>query len=75
MADPLVTEWHSRDLGSQITEREVSAVAEWLSLDKGYHVMRDHPSHHKTIKSCCFGMKASEDDVKPSANNLIIQGK
>ena len=75
MADPLVTEWHSRDLGNQITEREVSAVADWLSLDKGYHVMRDHPSHRKTIQGCCFGMKVPEDDIKSSANNLIIQGK
>ena len=59
MADPLVTEWHSRDLGSRISEREVSAVAEWLATNRNFHIMRDHPKHLNKINGCCFGMKIS----------------
>jgi len=29
MADPLVSEWHSRDLDSSISAREVAAVIDW----------------------------------------------
>lgn len=29
MADPLVEEWHSRDLDSRISRREVAAVEDW----------------------------------------------
>ena len=75
MADPLVIEWHSRDLGSLITEREVSAVAEWLSTDKRYHVMRDHPTHSETIQGCCFGMKVPDEDEKTKVTNLLLHGK
>ena len=75
MADPLVIEWHSRDLGSEITEREVSAVAEWLSTNKRYHVMRDHPTHQEIIQGCCFGMKVPKDDVQTLSTNLLLQGK
>ena len=75
MADPLVIEWHSRDLGSQITEREVSAVAEWLSTNKRYHVMRDHPTHSETIQGCCFGMKVFEEDEQTKLKNILIQGE
>lgn len=75
MADPLVIEWHSRDLGSEITEREVSAVAEWLSTNKRYHVMRDHPTHQEIIQVCCFGMKVPKDDEQTLSTNLLLQGK
>jgi len=40
MADPLVTEWHSRDLDSVISEREAAAVADWRDNSLAlYHVM------------------------------------
>ncbi len=31
MADPLVDEWHSRDLDSVISDREAAAVNDWRS--------------------------------------------
>ena len=35
----------SRDLDSRITARESAAVGEWISSNKSFHVMRDHPDH------------------------------
>jgi hypothetical protein len=35
----------SRDTDSRITEREVSAVNQWLHSGKDAHIMRDHPYH------------------------------
>ena len=46
MVDPLVSEFHSRDLDSVPSPREVDAVKEWLhSKNKTFHIMRDHPLH------------------------------
>ena len=47
----------SRDIDSHITEREVSAVNEWLSGDKSLHIMRDHPHHKNKIQAGMFGIK------------------
>lgn len=47
----------SRDIDSHITEREVSAVNEWLSSDKSLHIMRDHPHHKNKIQAGMFGIK------------------
>ena len=35
----------SRDVDSNISEREVAAVKQWLNSDASFHVMRDHPQH------------------------------
>lgn len=56
MADPLVDEWHCRDLDSRISPREVAAVNEWVQSGKSYHIMRDNPVHTAYIVGCCFGM-------------------
>ena len=74
MADPLVKEWHSRDLGSRISEREVAAVVDWLSTNKNYHVMRDHPNHRDKISGCCFGMKLADDVLRTDSTLLTKQG-
>ena len=74
MADPLVDEWHSRDLDSRISEREVAAVVEWLAADKYFHIMRDHPEHRDKIKGCCFGMRIAEENVQMKHTRLIKQG-
>ena len=42
MADPLVSEWHCRDLDSRISERELAAVKNWQISNKTYHIMRDN---------------------------------
>ena len=74
MADPLVTEWHSRDLGGRISGREVAAVADWLATNKYYHVMRDHPKYRDKIKGCCFGMKLAEEGYVTDSTLLRKQG-
>lgn len=35
----------SRDADSRIIPREEAAVREWLTTDRIFHVMRDHPYH------------------------------
>ena len=50
MADPLVSEFHSRDLDSIVSQREVAAVNEWLAdKTKTFHIMRDHRQHGSAI--------------------------
>lgn len=53
-----------RDCDSRITEREITAVNEWLESDKDYHIMRDHPYHAVPILSGMWGCK------KGSLNNI-----
>ena len=57
IADPLVTEFHSRDLDSRPTGREWAAVEEWLRSDRTYHVMRDHPNHKVAMLGGLWGMR------------------
>ena len=45
VGDPLVDIMASRDLDSPLPQRELDAVNEWLSSNKSWHVMRDHPLH------------------------------
>ena len=42
---PQVDIYISRDLDSQFSDREEAAVKEWLTSNKSFHFMRDHPSH------------------------------
>jgi hypothetical protein len=46
-----------RDCDSRISEREVSAVNEWLSSDKDFHIMRDHPYHPWPILTGMWGCR------------------
>ena len=45
MADGTVAEFHSRDLDSRISEREIAAVKDWDRTNKSFHIMRDNPYH------------------------------
>lgn len=47
----------SRDIDSHITEREVSAVEDWLVSGKNLHIMRDHPHHKNKIQAGMFGLR------------------
>ncbi|KAF4531550.1 hypothetical protein B566_EDAN015514, partial [Ephemera danica] len=49
MSDPLVDVALSRDLDSNLSERELAAVQEWLSSGAALHVMRDHIHHNTEI--------------------------
>ena len=46
-----------RDTDSRLSQREKSAVDEWLKSDKGLHIMRDHPYHTSLIMGGMWGMK------------------
>ena len=54
MLDPQVSHMLSRDLDSLVSDREVSAVKEWLESDKAFHFMRDNPSHGIEILGLLF---------------------
>jgi hypothetical protein len=43
MIDDMVDTVMSRDSDSRIIPREEDAVREWLTSDKIFHIMRDHP--------------------------------
>jgi hypothetical protein len=55
----------SRDTDSRLTPREKDAVEEWLSTDKLFHVMRDHPAHSTEILAGMWGAK------KPILSDMI----
>ena len=46
LVDPLVDEFHSRDLDSQCSQREFDAVQEFQNTEYAqFHIMRDHRMH------------------------------
>ena len=47
----------SRDCDSRISKREINAINEWLSSDKDFHIMRDHPYHTVPILSGMWGCR------------------
>jgi hypothetical protein len=55
--DPEVDIFLSRDCDSRISEREVSAIKEWLKSDKDFHIMRDHPYHTVPILGGMWGCR------------------
>jgi hypothetical protein len=46
-----------RDADSRITDREVSAVEDWLKKDKTLHLMRDHPHHNYPVMGGMWGFR------------------
>ena len=58
----------SRDCDSRISKREVNAVNEWISSDKDFHIMRDHPYHQVPILS---GMLGSRNKILKNINDLL----
>lgn len=55
--DPEVDIFLSRDCDSRISNREVSAINDWLSSDKDFHIMRDHPYHTVPILGGMWGCR------------------
>lgn len=47
----------SRDADSRLNLREKAAVDEWLSSDKDFHIMRDHPAHSAPIMGGMWGAR------------------
>ena len=57
MLDPLVDRFISRDIDSDIIDREIDAVNQWLQSNYTFHVMRDHPSHGGFMLAGLWGAK------------------
>ena len=49
----------SRDCDSRLSQREKSAIDEWLNSDKDFHIMRDHPYHQTAILGGMWGARNS----------------
>ena len=47
----------SRDTDSRLSLREKAAVIEWLSSEKQFHIMRDHPYHYALILGGMWGAR------------------
>tara|TARA_R100001163_G_C4996958_1_gene147528 strand:+ start:10 stop:669 length:660 start_codon:yes stop_codon:yes gene_type:complete len=67
-SEPSVDVMISRDADSRLSTREKAAVDEWLSSDKGFHIMRDHPWHKFPVLGGMWGIKK---DVLPNMKELI----
>jgi protein O-GlcNAc transferase len=59
--DPKVEIMMSRDTDTRIWEREILAVKEWLTSDKIFHIMRDHPHHGDVVPGGMFGTKKNSN--------------
>ena len=57
-----------RDTDSRLSLREKYAVDEWLSSDKTFHIMRDHPYHMFPILGGMWGYKKNN---KYDMRNLL----
>jgi hypothetical protein len=55
--DPEVDFFLSRDCDSRFSDREISAIKEWLESDKNFHIMRDHPYHTVPILGGMWGCR------------------
>ncbi len=58
----------SRDTDSRLGQREKAAIDEWLSSDKDFHIMRDHPYHATEIMA---GMWGSRNGVLKGIKDMI----
>ena len=56
----------SRDLDSLISDRERSAVEEWISSGETTHVMRDNVHHWTPMLGGMWGMSLKSADVRKS---------
>ena len=55
LVDPLVGEFHSRDLDSLYSQREVDAVIDFKNVKHAqFHIMRDHKMHSAPILGNIF---------------------
>tara|TARA_R110002110_G_scaffold43418_14_gene134896 strand:- start:246 stop:893 length:648 start_codon:yes stop_codon:yes gene_type:complete len=58
----------SRDTDSRLNLREKAAVDEWLTGDKDFHIMRDHPQHATEIMGGMWGVR---NGLLPDMVNMI----
>jgi hypothetical protein len=60
LMDPLVDVFMSRDSDSDVNQREVAAVGQWLQSNSTFHVIRDHQYHKEAILGGNSTMKMNE---------------
>merc|ERR1712223_841951 len=76
MVDPLVSEFHSRDLDSIVSHREFAAVNEWKNIaNRTFHIMRDNKLHESAIQAGMFGMRRVNDPNKAHKENWTEEFK
>lgn len=68
--DPEVDVWLSRDCDSRISYRERMAVDEWLTTERKFHVIRDHPNHFCEFPILA-GMFGCRKGIIPNMEMLI----
>jgi hypothetical protein len=60
ITEPNTEYFISRDCDSRISQRDVTAVNEWIESDKTFHIIRDHPiGHGWPISAGLWGSKGS----------------
>ncbi len=62
--DPQVDVYLSRDLDSNITQRESEAVQEFLRSGEDFHIMRDHPHQAVEILGGMWGAKLQNPSTR-----------
>ncbi len=46
-----------RDVDSRVLKRDISTIHDFLSSDKKFHIVRDHPNHFHKIMACSFAIR------------------
>jgi hypothetical protein len=64
----------SRDADSRLSMREKYAVDEWITSDKSFHIMRDHPHHDAVpVYGGMFGLKITDDfNMEEEINKWLV---
>ena len=62
----------SRDTDSRLNHREANAVKEWISSNRKFHIMRDHPLHRTEILGGMWGVRDRYlGDMKHLINHYV----
>ncbi|XP_037801800.1 uncharacterized protein LOC119596566 [Penaeus monodon] len=70
LGDAKLSAFFVRDSDALLLEREAEAVKEWLSENKTFHVLRDHPHHTAPIMGGLWG--ARWDHVGAPARHSLV---
>ena len=61
-----------RDLDSELSPREVSAVSDFLrDSSKNFHVMRDHPQHDVPMLGGTWAVKLTRDEIRSKMQKAV----
>ena len=65
-----------RDIDSDFTLRETTAVDEWINSNANFHLMRDHPGHRHPIMAGMWGCRSRAlHQLKTSMNSWTQRGR